>query len=173
MSGVPDVLTHVLVGYVIGTLLSFRYERLRPAHVTLVMVGALSPDFMKIQLVFPDGFVAWVLGVPFTWSSLHTLVGSALVVCLGSLLVAPAHRKQALALFAVGAASHHVLDVLLLTPTGDAYGVFWPLLEYRPPSGDLYLSSDRWPAIVAGLCALLVWLVDRRRETPPETSALE
>lgn len=42
-------------------------------------------------------------------------------------------------------------------------------LDYRPPSGDLYLSSDRWPAVVAGLCALCVWAVDRRRDTHSET----
>lgn len=168
---VPDVLTHVLVGYILGTLLSFRYEWLRPAHVTLVMGGALSPDFMKIQILAPDGFVAWVLGVPFSWSPLHTLVGSALVIWLCSLLVAPDQRNRAVVLLAVGAVSHHALDVLLLTPTGDAYGVFWLLLDYRPPSGDLFLSSDRWPAVITGLCALCVWVVDRRRDT--HSAALE
>ncbi|MFC4544475.1 metal-dependent hydrolase [Halosolutus amylolyticus] len=162
----PDLLTHVLVGYVVGTLLSVRYESLRPAHVTLVMVGALSPDFVKIQLLLPDGLVAWLLGVPFSWSPLHTLAGTVLVAGLGSLLVAPAYRKQAIALFAIGALSHHLLDILLLTPTGVAYGVFWPFTDYRPPAGGLYLSSDRWPALVAGCGAVLVWAIDRRRTDP-------
>lgn len=163
----PDVLTHVLVGYTLGTLLSFRYAWLRPAHVTLVMAGVLVPDLMKIQLLVPDGFVARVLGVPFAWSPIHTLVGSALVIGLGGLLVAPAQRPRAIALLAVGAGSHHALDLLLVTPSGVAYAVFWPLLEYRPPTGDLYLSSDRWPAAVAGLGALCVWVIARRRDPPP------
>ena len=170
MTDVADVLTHVLVGYVIGTLLTFRAESLGPAHVALVVIGALSPDFVKIQLLFPDGFVAWTLGVPFSWSPLHTVAGSVLVIGLGSLLVAPAQRKRALALLAVGALSHHVLDLLLLTPTGESYALLWPLLEYRFPSADLYLSSDRWPAVVAGCCALVVWLVDRSRTAAPETA---
>ncbi|WP_265110593.1 metal-dependent hydrolase [Halosolutus halophilus] len=166
----PDLLTHVLVGYVIGMLLSFRDESLRPAHVTLVTIGALSPDFVKLQLVLPGGLVASTLGVPVTWSPLHTVGGSALVVGLGSLLLAPAYRKQAIALFAIGAVSHHVLDVLLLTPTGYAYAVFWPLTDYRPPAGGLYLSSDRWPVLVAGCCAAVVWALDRRGDGPAEVS---
>lgn len=165
MVDVADLLTHVLVGYVIGMGLSFRYAWLRPAHVTLVMIGAFVPDLVKIELVAPDGLVARTLGVPFSWAPLHTLVGSLLVIGLGTLLLAPAHRKRAFALLAVGVLSHHVLDALLLTPSGEAYAVFWPLSTYRPPVGDYYLSSDRWPAVVAGCCALLVWLVARRRET--------
>ena len=161
-----DVLTHVLVGYILGTLLSIRYESLRSAHVTLVMIGALTPDLVKIQLIAPDERVAETLGVAFSWSSLHTLVGSVLLIGLGALLLGPAHRKQAFALFAVGILSHHLLDILLLTPTGEAYAVFWPFLEYRLPAGDLYLSSDRWPALVASCGALLVWVLDRRRDSP-------
>ena len=160
-----DVLTHVLVGYILGTLLSFRYEWLRPAHVTLVMVGALTPDLVKIQLVAPDERIAAILGVSFSWSPLHTLVGSVLLIGLGALLLGPTHRKQALALFELGVLSHHVLDILLFTPTGEAYAILWPFLEYRPPAGDLFLSSDRWPALVAGCGALLVWVVNRRRDS--------
>ena len=163
MIDVPDLLSHVLVGYCLGTLLAVRYERLQPAHVTLVMVGALSPDFVKVQLLVPDGLVASILGVPFAWSPLHTVGGSLLVICLGALLIAPAQRRLALALFALGATSHHVLDAALLTATGEAYAVFWPLTEYRLPAADLYLSSDRWPALVSGLAAILAWLLDRRR----------
>ena len=60
-----DVLTHVLVGFIISVLLSFRYDWLGPEYVTLVMVGALSPDFTKIALVVPDGIVSSLLGVPY------------------------------------------------------------------------------------------------------------
>jgi len=44
-----------------------------------------------------------------------------------------------------------------MTSTGYSYAAFWPLTEYRLPAGGLYLSTDRWPALVAGLCAVLVW----------------
>ncbi len=163
----PDLLTHVLVGYSIGTLLSVRYERVRSAQVTLVMVGALSPDFRKIAPVVPTGPLELVTGSPVSWAPLHTLGGSVLVVLLGSLLVAPDYRRQAVALIAIGAASHHVLDVALLTATGEAYAVFFPISTYRPPSPDLYLSTDRWPAAVAGVLAAASWAVRRYGSTGP------
>lgn len=175
MITVADLLTHLLVGYSIGTLLSFRYERLRPAHVSLVMVGATSPDLNRIELAVSDGFVAGVSGFPFSWEPLHTLVGSVLVIGLLVLLVTPEQRKWAVVLLATGVVSHHVLDVLLITPTGQSYAIFWPILEYRLPSGDLYQSTDRWPVLASGSCAALLWAIRRRRdsaasepETPPE-----
>ncbi|QLG49296.1 metal-dependent hydrolase [Natrinema halophilum] len=157
----PDLLTHVLIGYSIGTLLSFRYETIRPAQVTLVMGGALSPDLAKGDLFFPSEFVEYLVGIPFSWAPLHTLVGTVLVVLFGSLLVAPEYRRQAIALIAIGATSHHALDVALLTATGEAYAVFFPISAYRPPALDLYLSTDRWPAIVSGTFAAVLWGVRR------------
>lgn len=158
----PDILTHVLVGYILGTLLAVRYEWLRSSHVTLVMIGALSPDFTKISLVVPDIALESLLGVPFSWSPLHTLGGTIIVVTIGALLVAPGHRKQTIALLAVGALSHHALDLLLLNVSGYSYSVFWPLTQYHPPTPNFYLSTDRWPALISGLVAALVWAVDRR-----------
>ncbi len=159
----PDLLTHVLVGYAIGTALSIRDGRLDRARVTLVMVGALSPDLAKVDLVVPASVVGDLLGVPFRWSALHTLGGSVLVAALCALLFAPEYRRAVLALVALGAASHHLLDLGLATPTGETYAVFWPLTSARLPAGDLYLSTDRWPAVVAGTCAVLVRTIASRR----------
>lgn len=173
MSAVADVLTHVLVGYIIGMLLSFKYEWMGPAHVTLVVIGALSPDFMKVGLFFRDEFVASVLGVPFSWAPLHTFVGSVLVICLATLLLAPEYRKAAIVLITLGVTSHHVLDILLLTPSSYAYAGFWPIFDYRPPSGGLYLSTDRWPLLVAGTISVLLWIVGHYlRAQRTETSTI-
>lgn len=158
-----DVLTHVLVGYVLGVILSVRYEWLRPAHVTLVMIGALSPDFVKIQLLVPDGLVAALVGTSFSWDPLHTLGGNLLVLLLGTLCVPPEERRRAFSLLVAGAVTHHVLDVSLLTVSGYAYAVFWPLTAYQPPSGGLYLSTDAWPTLVAVALAAAAWLLRHRR----------
>nr|WP_086009510.1 metal-dependent hydrolase [Natrialba chahannaoensis] len=163
MSTVADVLTHVLAGYVIGTLLSMRYEWMRPAHVTLVMIGALVPDFVKIELLLPDPAVSFLLGIPFSWAPLHTLIGTLIVALLGSLFVSPNLRRRAFALIVVGVVSHHILDIVLVTTTGYSYAVFWPLSEFRFPAADLFLSSDRWPALVAATSAFVVWLFSRHR----------
>ena len=102
------------------------------------MIGPFSPDLVKVSLVLPDGSVQPLLAVPFSWSPLHTLGGSVLVILLVSLLTAPEYRRHAILLFPLGALSHHVLDVALLNASGYSYAVFWPLTEYRPPSGGLY-----------------------------------
>ena len=78
-------------------------------------------------------------------------------------MLAPEYRRHAIALFLLGALSHHELDLALLNASGYSYAVFWPLTEYYPPSDDLYRSSDPWPALLAGMGAALVWVVDRRR----------
>ncbi|AGB37164.1 metal-dependent hydrolase [Natronococcus occultus] len=168
MIAVADVLTHVLAGYVLGMVLAFRYDWMGPAHVTIVMVGALAPDFVKAEIFLPDGLMQYLLGIPFSWAPLHTLGGTIVLGLLTALLLAPEYRRQALVLFLLGAASHHVLDVALITPSGEAYAVFWPLLEYRPPAGGLYLSSDRWPAVVAGLASVAVWALHRYRGSRDE-----
>lgn len=157
-----DVLTHVLVGYILGMLLALHYDWIRPPHVTLVMFGALSPDLVKISLLLEDATVAGLLGIPFSWDPLHTLGGNLVVLLIATLLVPADHRKRVFLLLAVGALSHHTLDLLLLNASGYAYLVLWPLTEYNPPAGMLYRSSDRWPAIIAGLIATGVWLLNHR-----------
>lgn len=159
-----DVLTHVLVGYVAGTALSVRYDRVGPEHVTLVTFGSLSPDLAKAALLVPNAAVEAALGITFSWFGLHLLGGSVAVALLVALLVAPSHRAGAFGLVLLGAATHHGLDLLLLNASGYAYPVLWPLTGYSPPAGMLYLSSDRWPAAVAGALALAASRVRRRAD---------
>ena len=101
----------------------------------------------------------------------YTRLGGTVVVLLGSLLIAPEYRRRAIALFVVGALSHHVLDLLLISTTGYSYAVFWPVTEVRFPRGDLYLSSDRGPVVVVGVLAVVVWCVVGWLEGVLEASA--
>lgn len=158
----PDVLTHVLVGYVLGTALSARYDWITGPFVTVAMVGAMLPDVAKVTLVVPSAVVEATLGVPFSWFAIHTPAGSILLAGVGALLVDGTHRRRAFALLLVGAASHHVLDALLLSTTGYSYALAWPLSTVNPPSPGLYLSTDRWPAAVATGLAAAAWYARRR-----------
>ena len=153
----PDVLTHVLVGYVVGTLLATRSEALGHEAVTVTMAGALAPDFVKIKHLVPDASVEAALGVPFSWAPLHAISGVVVVALLAGLVVGAGYRRETTALVAVGAATHLVLDSLLYRPTGYATELFVPFSVYRFPAGMLYLSSDRWPAAVAGGVAACTW----------------
>jgi uncharacterized protein (TIGR03382 family) len=159
----PDMLAHALVGYVLGRVLSWRHDRLGTPHVTAVMVGTFVPDMVKVKLVADPVVASGALGLPFSWSPLHTAGGVLLSILVGALVALPRERRRVLGLLAVGAGSHLFLDALLRTPTGRSYAVLWPLTRYRPPTPGLSLSTEPWPAAVAGVAAAAVWLVHRRR----------
>lgn len=159
-----DLLTHVLVGYIIGMLLAFHYDWIGTPHVTLVMIGAASPDLTRIDLVIPAQLIEATLGIPFEWSPFHYLGGNLLVLLIGALLIAPRWRKRAFFLLVLGAMSHHTLDLLLLNASGYAYPVLWPFTEYHLPAGMLYRSSDRLPTFIALIAASAVFLSHRNRE---------
>lgn len=164
-----DLFTHVLVGYSIGTILSFRYKWLTPKLVTVVMLGALVPDLTKIALVVPSSQVEGLLGIPFEWRAFHRLGGTLVVITMGALLTDTEHRRRVFLLLAVGAASHHCLDVFNIKLSGYAYAVFWPLTTYNPPTPNLFLSSDRWPAVVAVTIAAFLWYVRWSRSSDTST----
>ncbi|NGM71382.1 metal-dependent hydrolase [Natronolimnobius sp. AArcel1] len=165
-----DVFTHALTGFIIGVSLSWWVDWMCPAHISLVVLGAIAPDFVKINLVISDATVATTLGIPFSWSPLHTLGGSVIMALLCALVLAPQYRTQAIALFLIGATSHHVLDMALVNASGYSYAVLWPLSNYHPPSPNLYRSSDRWPALVVTVLAVLVWYLRYRRPAQSSSS---
>lgn len=152
-----DLLTHVLAAYVLATLLSFRYEWLTPQLVTVVMLGAVVPDLAKISLVVSSSQVESLFGVPFDWFAIHMFGGTLVAITIGALLTSREHRRRVFLLLALGAASHHLLDALLINASGYSYAIFWPLTTYHPPTPNLYLSFDRWPALVSGIAAAIVW----------------
>jgi hypothetical protein len=159
----PDVLTHVLVGYVVGSLVAEWRDEVGPAGVTLVMAGALSPDFVKVKLLVPAPYLEAALGLPFSWAPIHAITGAVVVALVAGLLVGREYRRATVALVALGAATHLFLDGLLLTPSGYAARFLVPFGTYRAPAGMLYLSSDRWPAAVAGVAAACIWAWRRYR----------
>ncbi len=164
-----DLLTHVLVGYSLATLLSFRYEWITPRYVTVAMAGALIPDMNRAELLVSEHAVQAALGVPFSWGAFHTMGGSLVAVGIGALLVHPEIRLRVAALLFVGMASHHALDLFLTNPSGHSYAVLWPLSGYNPPTPNWYLSSDRWPAAASGLLAAGVWYVRYRSPFAPDS----
>jgi membrane-bound metal-dependent hydrolase YbcI (DUF457 family) len=157
-----ELLTHVLVGYALATGLSLRYEWITPEYVTMAMVGAMVPDLNRLGILVTSETVEAVLGVPFSWTGIHTLGGSVLVVSIGALLVTPRHRSRVFLLLTLGMLSHHALDLLLVSASGYSYPVLWPLSAYHPPTPGIYLSSDRWPLAITTVIAGGVWYVRHR-----------
>lgn len=175
----PDLLTHVLVAYALATLLGLRYESLTPPFATAAMIGAAIPDLNRMELVLPSHEVerlsVVVLDavpasaslpnrVPMDWAAIHTLPVSLTIAAIGSLCVPARHQRRAFACLALGATSHHLLDLQLVNWSGRSYDVLWPLLAYSPPSPGLYSSRDPWLAPLAIALALVAWGLRRRAE---------
>lgn len=162
----PDLLTHVLLAYALGTLLAARYDWVTPAYVTMAMVGALVPDLNHVSVLVADVTVAETLGIPFSWGGLQTGGGVALVLLVGVVLVEPGERCRVGPLLALGAASHLLADALIRLPDGHSQSIFWPVTRYQPPSPGLYLSTDFWPLITTAMVAAVAWYVVRYHPHP-------
>lgn len=158
-----DLLTHVLTAYVLASLLAIRDDRLTPATVTAAMVGGMIPDLNRIGLLVPAPTVEATLGIPFAWNAFSTVGGVAVVVAVLTLLVPRRLRPATVAMLSLGAGSHFLLDGLLRFPSGYTHPYLWPLTAAGLQGPGLYVSSDRWPAVVAIASAALVWWVNASR----------
>lgn len=168
MSAVADLLTHVLVAYVLATVLSWRVAAIGPPLVVAAMAGAVLPDLRKVYLVVPDDAVAATVGVPFSWAPLHRLGGVVVCLLLAAVLVDRHHRTRTVLLLALGALTHLVLDGLLAQPDGRVFEVFWPITTYGIPLEGYYVSYDVWPLAIALVAAVGVAAWSRRRNRPSD-----
>lgn len=157
-----DLLTHVLAGYALATLVSWRLDPVAPRHVPLAMLGAAIPDAAKVYLLL-GGVRTTVAGVEVAWLALQTIGAGLAFAVAGALLVPPAERRPALAALVGGVCLHVTMDYFVVRTGGLAPPYLYPFTWAQLPAGNLYLSADAWPALVAVAMAGLVFVVDRRR----------
>ena len=158
-----DLLTHALVAFSIGTVLSWRFEKITPQFITLIMIGSVLPDLTRIGLIIKSAWIEKSLGIPFSWQPLHTIGGVVIVILLISLLVGKKDNKTILPLLALGAFSHLFLDAFLIKASGHSYTMFFPFTSYSPQTPGFYLSTDVWPVMIAGIIAIIIWMIDSKR----------
>ncbi|MFA1610803.1 metal-dependent hydrolase [Halobellus rubicundus] len=158
----PDLLAHTFIAYSVCRVLSWRFEWISSPYLTLGMVGAFIPDLVKVRLLLPGRTVEQLLGIPFAWGSLHTGGGLVVSILIGVVLLSASERRKGGVMLTVGAVSHSVADMMLLTPMGRSnQQLLWPLLQYKIPSPGLYLSTQPEPTLVTGVVAGIVWLIHR------------
>lgn len=157
----PDLLTHILVGYTLVTALSWQVKWITPPLVTVAMTGAILPDLTRIELLVPGHVIEDILKLPFSWAPLHRVGGTAVVIGIGAVLVPRRWRRSVTLLFLLGASTHYALDFLLYKPTGMTGDLLWPVLGRGFQIDGIYLSSDRWPAAAMIVIAGVVWAIDR------------
>ncbi|WP_440764296.1 metal-dependent hydrolase [Natronorubrum sp. DTA7] len=157
-----ELLSHVLVAYALGTVASWRLERMTKRWVAVAMIGALLPDLNRIGLFVADATLESVLGVSFSVDAIHTLGGVVLLAGLGAMVVADQHR-QVFGVLLAGALSHLLVDAVKAYADGAAGAWLYPVTWGRHPTPNLYVSSDPVVLAVIGVTALLVRWIDRTR----------
>ncbi|MWV39945.1 metal-dependent hydrolase [Natrialba sp. INN-245] len=127
-----------------------------------------------VLLVVPSGWVSSVLGVPFAWDGLHTVVGTALLSGIGALLFGSStHRRRAFLVLFAGGLSHLIVDLPQRYADGKLLTneYLFPLTTWRPPTPGWYVSADRWVLLLAVGVTLAILLLDRYRSWPSDAGS--
>ena len=156
----PDLLTHVLLAYVLGAAAVW-WADTPDRYLPVVLVGAAAPDAMKATVLL-EVTAGTAFGVPYSFWGLHTLGGVAILSGLGAVTLAASERHTGFWFLACGGGSHLVLDLFVLRVDGVAPPYLFPVSGWLPPAVNLYTSTDLWTIPVALALALPV-LVMRRR----------
>jgi len=157
-----DLLTHVLVPFVLLTPLRWRFTQIQRRWIVVGMAGGAVPDLVKIGIVLDSDAIEAATGLPFSYAPISSL-GGVLILAGGIAVLFAGRVRQAYSYLFVGGFSALLLDGMRMFADGRAdfwlYPVWW-----RPPSPNLYVSSDPRVAAVAVALALAVFAADRYRD---------
>lgn len=157
-----DLLTHLLVPYVLLTVASWWVGWLDHRWVVVGMGGAAIPDLVKVRIVLDSNTVESVLGVPFSYSPLSTLGGVLLLAGVITVAFDRRHWRRVFGLVTFGGLTSLLLDGMRVYADGRAGAYLYPFTNWRPPTPSLYVSSDPTVLVVAVIVAGVVAVVDRR-----------
>lgn len=163
-----DLLTHVLVAYLLFAIVEWRIDGFHPTYISLGMVGAVLPDLSKVRWVigsFPDG----ILPVPFSWLAVHRLGAILVIAAIGALLFERGRRRGVFAILTAGAFLHLLMDAMNARADGLTPPYFYPLSWARVPTVDVWVSTEIWPSLLAVVAVGIFWALKRRfnRDTDP------
>lgn len=161
-----ELLTHVVAAYVLLTVANWWLDVLSARWIPVGMAGAVIPDLVKIGILVDSDVIEGLLGVPFRYSPISSLAG-VLVIAAGITLTFTEARRRVFALLVAGGVSSLVLDGLRMFADGQASFWLYPLW-WRPPTPNLYVTSDPRVTIVAVAVAGGVLLLDEYVVGPAE-----
>ncbi|NLV14101.1 metal-dependent hydrolase [Haloarcula argentinensis] len=157
-----DLLTHLLVPYILVTVASWRVDWIDQRWVVVGMGGAAIPDLMKIEIVLEERTVESILGFPFSYDPLSTLGGVLLLAGIIAVAFKRRHWRPVFGLVMFGGLTSLLLDGMRVYADGRASAWLYPFTNWRPPTPSLYVSSDPTVLVVALLAAGTVAVLDRR-----------
>lgn len=155
-----DLLTHILVAFVVLTIAGWRIDWLARRWIAVGMVGALLPDLNQLGRLLSGPAIERLVGVPFHYGAFHTIGGVLVLAGLGAVLFAE-HHWRAFGVLLAGGLSHFLVDGFKMHADGRAETWLYPITWWRHPAPDLYVSANPRVLAVALACATVVFTVDR------------
>ncbi|EMA00819.1 hypothetical protein SAMN05443574_101240 [Haloarcula vallismortis] len=157
-----DLLTHLLVPYILLTIASGGVGWLDQRWIVVGMGGAAIPDLVKVEIVVHEETVEALLGIPFTYKPLSTLGGVLLLSGIIAVAFERRHWRRVFGLVTFGGLTSLLLDGMRVYADGRASAWLYPFTSWRPPTPSLYVSSDPTVLVVALFAAGTVAVIDRR-----------
>ena len=144
----PDWLTHTIAGWMTG--------KTTKMDISLVIIGSLLPDLIKINLIFD----VLKINTHGFFDPLHTPIGSLLVA--GSISFLFPKVKEAFLFLSVGIVTHFILDFFLEHTSGGMKILFpfsweeWQIHVIRP--------DNYWITIFAVIIAFLFYFITKKQQ---------
>lgn len=158
-----DLLTHILVPYVVLTVASWHFEWLTKQWVIIGMAGAAIPDLVKINIVLDRSVVESLLDMPFSYDPISSLGG---VLCIAAVITIffQRQRRQVFVFLIFGGLTSLVVDGLRVFADGQSGFWLYPFTWVRPPTPSLYVTSDVRVLVVAVMVSAVVFVFDQWKQ---------
>jgi len=157
-----DLLTHVLVPYVLLTVASWQLTWITRRWIVVGMAGSAIPDLVKFRLLIEPSTVEALVGTPVSYAPISSL-GGVIAIAGVTALFFQRNYWQAYSFLVFGGITALVLDGLRVFVDGRSNFWLYPLTWWRPPTPSLYVTSDPRVTVVAIVVASVVYTIDRRQ----------
>lgn len=158
-----DLLSTLLLTGALITVLGWQVDWIAPRWVAVAMGGAVVPDLGRISILVEAKTVEGLLGVPFAYHAFETVGGVLLVAGVITVAFERSLWSRVYGCLVAGGVVHLVLDGLRVYADGRSSTWLFPVFPaYRPPTPNLFVSSDPAVLVAALAFAALVFGADRR-----------
>lgn len=161
-----DLLTHILLPYVILTVASWQFEWLTKRWVIIGMAGAAIPDLVKINIVLDSSVIESLLGMPFSYAPISSL-GGVLIIAAAITVFFQKQRRQVFVFLVFGGLTSLVVDGLRVFADGQSGFWLYPFTWVRPPTPSLYVTSDIRVPVAAVMVSTVVFIFDHWKQRDP------
>lgn len=155
-----DMLTTVLVVASALTVAGWWLDWLDPRWIAVAVGGSFVPDTSRLRMLLDADRIEAALGIPFGFHGLETVGGVLLVAGVITVWFEREHWRRVYGLLVTGGLGHLVLDGLRIFADGRSGLWLFPIAPgYRPPTPNLFVSSDPVvPAVAVALTAVVLAL---------------